>query len=280
VYVADFPHLIQQAFALRQSWLEAASPDTDLVLMGPEHVLAHFPNDIVKIPQRSVQSDPEWREYRYADAVACCNGRGAELLDRYSHILRTDVDTFITPAWNDFHPAEFTFGPSGYSNDDDVRQRILSIAAEWGLVHRGMINVNTTLYGPTALVRRVSALTEMLTRHIVTHCFANDSGKWPGWYREVAILYAGEIAVNHLVPDAKRSELLDGPSSSTNSTLDYAHIHCWHTDKKFSKHAFQAGQYTLDDVRGTDLGVVRDYCMVMAFRSLADLDSATTGARA
>ena len=272
-FVGDRPHLIQQAFALRHSWLHAASPDTDLVMMGPENVLARFPHDVVKIPQRSVQDDAEWRGYRYIDSVACFNGRGAEQLDRYTHILRTDVDTFITPTWNDFHPAGFMFGNGGYSNDDDVRQRMLDVAAEWGFVHRGMTNVNSTWYGPTALVRRACAITEMLTKHILTHCFANDSGKWPGWYREVALLYAGEIAVNHCAPDAKRTALLDGSNTGGQPTLSYAHIHCWHTDQKFSKHAFFGGHYTLDDVRGANLSVVSEYCMAMAFRSLGDLEA-------
>lgn len=272
-FVGDRPHLIQQAFALRHSWLQAASPDTDLVMMGPDDVLARFPQDVVKIPQRSVQDDPEWRGYRYIDSVACFNGAGAETLDRYGHVLRTDVDTFITPAWNDFHPEHFMYGNGGYSNDDDVRQRILDIAAEWGFVHRGMTNVNSTWYGPTALVRRACAITEMLTKHILTDCFGNERGEWPGWYREVALLYAGEIAVNHCAPDARGTTLLDGSNTGVTPTSSHAHIHCWHTDQKFSKHAFLGGEYTLDDLRGADLSVVRDYCLVMSFRSLGDLDS-------
>jgi glycosyltransferase involved in cell wall biosynthesis len=272
-FVGDRPHLIQQALALRHSWLHSASPDTDLVMMGPDDVLARFPHDVVKIPQRSVQDDAEWRGYRYIDSVACFNGRGAEQLERYSHVLRTDVDTFITPAWNDFHPAGFMFGNGGYGNDDDVRQRIRDIAAEWGFDHRGLTNVNSTWYGPTALVRRACAITEMLTKHILARYFANESGEWPGWYREVALLYAGEIAVNHCAPDAERTALLDGSNTGSMPTRSFAHIHCWHTEQKFSKHAFRGGQYTLEDARGADLDVASDYCLAMSFRSLGDLDA-------
>ena len=50
-----------------------------------------------------------------------------------------------------------------------------------------------------------------------------------------------------------------------------SHIHCWHTDDKFSKHAFMCGRYTLEDARDLDLGIVRDYCMAMSFRALGDL---------
>jgi hypothetical protein len=87
----------------------------------------------------------------------------------------------------------------------------------------------------------------------------------------VALRYAGEIAVNHCAPDAQQSELLDAFSTSQEPLSRYAHIHCWHTDEKFSKHHFMSGRYTLEDAQDLDLNVVRDYCMAMSFRSLGDL---------
>jgi glycosyltransferase involved in cell wall biosynthesis len=271
-FVGDKRHLIQQALALRHSWLYAQAADTDLVIMGPAHVLARLPDDVVKIEQRSVEDDAEWHGYHFADSITCMNGAGAEQLDRYTHILRTDVDTFITPAWNDFHPTSFVFGENPhYARDDEVRQRLREIAVRYGLVHRGLTNINSTWYGPTEVVRQASAFTEMLMKHILTHYFSDYEGEWPGWYRGVASLYAGEIAVNHCAPDAQRSELLDASSTSQEPLLRYAHIHCWHRDEKFSKHAFMGGRYTLEDARDLDLHVVRDYCMAMSFRSLGDL---------
>src|SRR5829696_3606941 len=270
-FVEDDRHLIQQALALRHSWLYTRSPDTDLVVMGPADVLARLPDDLVRIEQQPAADDPVWRGYRYANLIACLNGAGAEWLDRYTHILRTDVDTFITPAWNDFHPTSFMVGNGAYSNDDEVRQRIRDIAARYGLVHRGLTNVGSTWYGPTEAVRRAGAFAEMLTKHILTHYFFDHEGEWPGWYRGVALLYAAEIAVNHCAPDAQRSELLDAGSTSQEPLSRYAHIHCWHTDEKFSKHHFMSGRYTLEDAQDLNLDVVRDYCMAMSFRSLGDL---------
>ena len=270
-FVDDKPHLVQQARALRHSWLHARSPDTDLVVMGPPKALARFPDDVVKIPQRAADEDAVWRGYPYVNSIACMNGDGAEVLDRYTHLLRTDVDTFITPAWNDFHPTGFTCGIGAYSNDDDVRERIREIAARYGLTHRGLTNVGSTWYGPTDVVRRASAFTEMLVKHILSHYFASDEGAWPGWYRGVTLLYAGEIAVNHCAPDAKLSALLDAVSTMRESVSHCAHIHCWHTDDKFSKHHFMSGRYTPEDARDLDLDVVSDYCMAMSFRSLGDL---------
>jgi protocatechuate 3,4-dioxygenase beta subunit len=77
--------------------------------------------------------------------------------------------------------------------------------------------------------------------------------------------------VNHCAPDATSSALLDAVSTTRESVSRCAHIHCWHTDDKFSKHHFMSGRYTPDDARDLDLDVVSDYCMAMSFRSLDDL---------
>jgi hypothetical protein len=270
-FVEDNWNLIQQLLALRLSWLHSQSPDTDLVVMGPEEVLARLPDDLVKIAQQPATADPVWRDYRYVNSIACLNGPGSEQLERYSHLLRTDVDTFITPAWNDFRPAVFTCGTGGYSNDDDVRGRIRELAAKYGLNHSGMTNIGSTWYGPTEVVRRACAFSEMMTKRLLTHEFAVHEGQWPGWYAGVTLLYAGEIAVNHCAPEAQCSKLLEAHSTSPEPIMRHAHIHCWHTDEKFSKHWFMSRRYTRQDSQDLDMSIIRDYCMALSFRSLDDL---------
>jgi hypothetical protein len=270
-FVEDNPHLIQQLLALRLSWRYSQSPDTDLVVMGPEEVLAHLPEDLVKIPQRPAADDPVWGQYRYINAIACLNGAGAEQLDRYSLLLRTDADTFLTPAWNTFAPTTFTYGAGAYTNDEEVQQRIRDLAAEYGLVHRGLTNVGATWYGPTAVVRRAAAFTELLTKHLLTDDFASDPGQWPGWYRGVAMKYAAEIAVNHCAPDAQLSELLDGRSTSSEAITRFPHIHCPHTDETFSKHRFMSRRYTDEDAQDLELDTIRDYCLILSLQSLKQL---------
>lgn len=263
-FVEDQPHLIQQLLALRLSLLNADCLDTDLVVMGPEAVLEGLPEDLVKIAQQPAADDPVWGGYRTINALACLNGAGADQLDHYSHLLRTDVDCFITPAWNEFSPTVFTVGKGGYANDQDVQQRIRAVADEYGLVHRGITSVGSTWYGPTEVVRRAAAFTEMLTKHMLTHDFARDPGQWPGWYRGVAMKYAAEIAINHCAPDAQQSELLDASSASAEPITRYAHIHCWHTDQLFSKHAFMQGQYTREDIGDDSVSIVKNYCLALS----------------
>jgi hypothetical protein len=143
------------------------------------------------------------------------------------------------------------------------------------LEHRGLTNTGSTWYGPTALVRRVAALSEMLARYLLSREFREDEGQWPGWYGGVSTLYASEIAINHLVPGAVKSDKLDFFSTSRESVRDHPHIHCWHTDEKFSKHWFMAGRYTAEDARNLNLDVIADYAMEMSFRSLKDMPATT-----
>ncbi len=117
------------------------------------------------------------------------------------------------------------------------------------------------------MIRRACAYSEMLTKHIVTHHFAENEGSWPGWFRGVATMYAGELAVNHCALDATRTDELDVGSTSDASTARYPHVHCWHTDNKFSKFWFADGRYGPEDFENLDIGIIRDYCLEMARRS-------------
>jgi glycosyltransferase involved in cell wall biosynthesis len=274
-FVEDEQHLVQQLMALRRSWLHVESPDTDLVAIGPAELLERLPEDLVKIPQRPAADDPAWQGFRLVNSIACLNGAGAEQLNRYSHLLHTHSDTFITPAWNRFYPDVFTWGRGGYANDSHVARRLRELAEQHGLTHRGHTNIGVSWYGPTDVVRRTAALAELLTKHLIRdHFSAEEPGRWPGWYRGVAHLYAAEIAVNHCAPFGRRSNLLDAASTSEDRIDRHPHIHCRHTSEKFSKHAFMAGRYGPEGAEGLDLDVVRDYCLAMSFRSLEDLKKA------
>ncbi|CAF4437413.1 unnamed protein product [Rotaria sp. Silwood2] len=71
-------------------------------------------------------------------------------------------------------------------------------------------------------------------------------------------MYGTHLAVNHLLVSEKldikkANELLD--QSTTNENPDdleknhRLHLHCWHTNKQFSKFQFKAGKYNHIDPR-------------------------------
>lgn len=267
LFLEENPLLIANAHWLYASWKHVASKDTDLVFMGTEAALRKIPRDVVKIIQQPLADDPTWLDYRYVNSLACLNAPGTSVLDEYDVLLRSDVDVFLTPGWNSYYPAEFTAGTGAYSNDERVKENVRRIADKFGLKHRGVSNVGSTLYGKTPLMKEVCELATDLCKYIRTVEFRDDLGAWPSWYAGVSLLYATEIAVNHLAPSVTSpSSKLDGYSASDRLVRDHAHIHAFHTDERFSKFRCFDGAYDHLREEALDLNIVRDYCTAMALR--------------
>jgi hypothetical protein len=75
---------------------------------------------------------------------------------------------------------------------------------------------------------------------------------WPDWHYGVLSMYGTHLAVNHLLISEKldiikADQLLDQSTTDKNQydleENNRLHLHCWHTDKQFSKFQFKAGQY-------------------------------------
>jgi hypothetical protein len=75
-------------------------------------------------------------------------------------------------------------------------------------------------------------------------------------------MYGGEIAVNHLAPEAPQTEL-DAPCTNQHSACDGSVIHAWHTGERFNKFTYRSAaarpqmEDLMDEVRrnaGGDVG--------------------------
>jgi hypothetical protein len=64
---------------------------------------------------------------------------------------------------------------------------------------------------------------------------------------------------------------MPSPSTSAEPIGRYAHIHCWHTDQRYSRHALKAGKRTRAEARGLDRTFVRDYCLALSLITLDEL---------
>lgn len=265
-YVDDVPSLIGQTKCLFESLKHIQAEDTDLVAFGPAAALEKLPNhpQLVKVVQPPHRLA---KEYGFINSIYCLNGPGSEVLDNYEYVLKSDVDTFLTPAWNQFHPTSFTCGQGLYSNSDRVRDNCRLLAQRFGLNHHGRHNLGSTLYGNTQKVRAVGALATTLCEHLLEVEFKADPGAWPDWYRGVSSMYATEVALNHLVAGLDGpNRMLDYYSTSTDPVETAPHIHCWHTNEPFSKFIFEAGLYDHMDIP-QDISQIRSYCLAMALRS-------------
>ncbi|TFB14289.1 hypothetical protein E3U55_14005 [Filobacillus milosensis] len=268
VFVEDNNHLLMQLGCLYTSLKHINASDTDLVVFGTKEALKKVPNDCIKVECEIASDPPEFLNYRFINSISCLVEKQADFLVKYDYILRTDADTFLTPAWNAFYPDFYTVGRGGYVNDKETRSNIRRIASHFNLRHQGLFNLGSTHYGNASLVREVCKLATELTAYILTEEFKSGEGKWPGWYRGVTSMYACEIATNHLVEQLTIDpERLDFGSASEESIQNHPHIHCWHTDNMFSKFHFTAGKYDHLNTKDLDVDIINNYCLSMALKS-------------
>lgn len=267
-FIENKKHLLLQFYCLYASIKEINCKDTDLVVFCPKDIIDMLPNDCIKIECEAASKLKIWQNYYFINSVECLSGEKGEFLKYYDYVIRSDADTFFTPAWNNFYPQLYTVGQGGYVNDDYTREKLMSIANTLGLRHQGKFNLGSTNYGNGALVKDVCNLTTFVARYILDHEFKENEGEWPGWYRGVILLYANEIAINHMVDDViVDGEKLDFGSASNESIYNHPHIHCWHTNDIFSKFTFEHGGY--DNIKIEDLNseIVCDYCTYIALKS-------------
>lgn len=273
IYLEDKRNLMLQFGCLYTSLKHIRSEDTDLIVFGTKQALDKVPEDCIKVECKPASDQPVWFNYHYINSISCLTGEGLDFIDKYDLLLRSDVDTFLTPAWNSFYPDLYTVGGGGYVNDEDTKTRLKNISSLFGLRHRGFHNIGSTHYGYAPLVRDVCRLAMKVAQHIFTREFPEgEEGAWPGWYKGVTTMYASEIAVNDLVEQFRIDRgRLDYYSTSGESVNAHPHIHCWHTDDMFSKFWFWAGKYDNMSTDDLDLDKVRDYCLYMALKSRRDM---------
>ena len=136
------------------------------------------------------------------------------------------------------------------------------------MVHKGIHDIGATNYGKPELIIEVAKLTYSTSKYMLEKFIADGLGKWPSWFYGVTTMYAGEIAVNHLINDfIQAPEKMDCRSDSGDYILQQVHIHSYHTYEIFSKFKFEVGEYDHIDFSTLDLDIVKEYCLYMALTS-------------
>ena len=80
------------------------------------------------------------------------------------------------------------------------------------------------------------------------------------------------MAMNHLIESKqinvnKLGDLIDYPSSSTNSIFSKVHIHVYHGQEIFSKFFFRDGKYDNITLPNGDRNLINFYCLNIALES-------------
>ncbi|MBD1221127.1 DUF7164 domain-containing protein [Virgibacillus halodenitrificans] len=265
VFLDSKPDQIKLFKCLYASFEYIKSSDTSLVVFGEASVMKWVPKNCIKVPVQ-LEDDPAiYSEYPYIYSLSSLTKKEASILLHFDWILKTDVDTFLTPAWNSFHPTGYTVGKGAYASTKEVKSRIKEISNQFNLRHQGRFNIGSTHYGKPSLLLKVADTATELTKYLLLKEFSINKGAWPSWYYGVCSLYASDIAVNHHVDNISISpNKLDHPSTSPNSIYNHPHIHCWHTEHLFSKFAYLRGDYDNTNLKKLDLNKVHDYCLYNA----------------
>uniref|UniRef100_UPI003C7AC838 DUF7164 domain-containing protein n=1 Tax=Burkholderia cepacia TaxID=292 RepID=UPI003C7AC838 len=124
-------------------------------------------------------------------------------------VLKTDCDTFVTPAFASFVPSGLCFGFGAYAYEDSVRRKLVECSARWGFPHAGLHNVGASVYGPSEMVRHFLVAQMDYCRRLLAEEFAEHEGQWPGWCKNVLTMYAGELALRQTYPQRCSIGLLD-----------------------------------------------------------------------
>lgn len=267
-YVENKNYLIKEALCLYQSIKQLNCSDIDLILFGTPDALRRLPDDIIKVESKPYSQIARIKNYKYINSIGFFKDDKSKFLENYDYLLRTDLDTFILPKFKTFLPKLYTVGRGGYCNDDNTKNMLKKIADENNLNYRDEHNLGSTNYGNGKVICEVGRLATDLNVYILNNYFKNFEGNWPGFYRGVTSMYANELAVNHLVNTyQKNTQLFDFDSSSDQDINDYMHIHCWHSDKLFSKFKFNEGKYNNLSTNGLDLTKINNYCLDVALKS-------------
>ncbi|OQR89891.1 hypothetical protein ACHHYP_05962 [Achlya hypogyna] len=213
--------------------------------------------------------------YAYADSVNVL-AVDHPATDGYDYILRTDIDTFLTPAFATWKPDNFSVGLGGYCGTGTC-ERLARISRDLNLTEATVHNVGSTWYGSASVVKACAKLSIEVMMYLRDNEFTAEEKSpeygikgWPNWHYGVMTMYSGDIAINHCTREGgfeKRSDQLDFPSSSTESPMLHAHLHAWQNDKRFSKFVFHGPGYPGEILEELDLNVAADYAMYMALDS-------------
>ncbi|SIT42279.1 conserved hypothetical protein [Paraburkholderia ribeironis] len=213
-----------------------------------------------------IDRNTEWEGYPYINSVGnLCEQRVFDECKKYRYILKTDCDTFTTPALLDFSPSGLCFGFGAYAYEEEVRNKLSECSLHWGFPHSGLHNVGASVLGPSNQVCDFLSAQMDYCHKLLREEFSNYEGKWPGWCKNVLTMYAGELALRCTYPQQCSLGFLDHfPVSTRKLGSDVLHIHAWHTNEYWSKFDFRAGKYSHINPDQIDRTTLGGYCHWLA----------------
>ncbi|KAG2501633.1 hypothetical protein HYH03_000138 [Edaphochlamys debaryana] len=219
-----------------------------------------------------------WQNYPFVSSYHfLADERVQRLLgENYGYALKTDLDCFITPTLIHHFPQQLEVGYMPYTPHPTTGERLRAVAASLGLTHAGIHDIGPTWYGDVPTLLALASASLPLVHHLLDRHFdkapdgswrqnwAQGEG-WPLWSKDMAVMYAPDILLSHMVQHWERSKKYDVHGDSERYTFALYHIHLQHGDGDFSKFEFFKHHYDGRDItQGLDFNLVRDYALWLA----------------
>lgn len=254
VYVDDTARCYEEFSWLYKTWMIwNLNLEYDLIVYHNPSIKDYIPkheNIVLKPMVPLNKSDIYWATYPFVNSFAMFNDdlEAKWITQRYSHIMKTDCDIFLTKHMRGQMPGRVMIGQGGYllpNHSDEVLDNLTRIQKELKLNRSYMHNVGASIFGETKSVLFIVREHFKLTKYLLETEWKTTPGKWPGWNRGVASMYAIELVVNHMLTHQHVTlySLDEVCWENTIINKNTIHIHAWHSEQYFSKHAWFKGKY-------------------------------------
>ncbi len=280
-YIDNTTDMLTEFGWLVKSWLYSGSWFTsDIVAFHHPNILPPaLPRErgVTYVPLSPfVEKHPEWSDYPFINSIGFMSEPEAGILANYKYILKTDCDCFLTPYFPTLRPRLTTFGAGQYTRVPSVTVRLAQVAEKWK-IEPIFTNIGSTVMGFSNRVLMYSQIHLEYCRKLRTEEFTEEElkreglGEWPGWYKGVLSMYAGQLAAQAYFGMAMNIGGLDCHCMSHDpiSPSDY-HIHAWHSYEHFSKLNWRKGKYRGYDMDNLDITRIADYCLWIAGEGLCE----------
>jgi hypothetical protein len=283
VYIDLNPKNQEEFTWLWKTWLLwDLNEEYDIVAFCNPEVIAELPehpNFIKRTLDNLNKPGTFWYGYGFVNSFAMFNDQVEVdfMLENYDYILKSDCDVFLTEHIKGFTPTKTMIGMGGYMDirmADEVLSKLKFYIDKFNLTDQKMSHIGASIYGNTETVISVVKLHYAFTKAILQSGWAQgDIGKWPGWYKGVASMYAIHLVVNHkLSPQSCSLYTIDSRCWNSPIEKDTIHIHAWHTHEYWSKlKHFEKGyeKLVVTEVPKT----VQEYCHWISTNSVEEIIS-------
>lgn len=281
VYIDNNKRTLEEFTWLYKTWiLHDLYEEYDILAFCNPLIVSKVPqhdNIVIKELEPLNKKGDIWHSYGFVNSFAMFND--SEVAEwtksKYDYILKTDCDVFLTEHVKGLNPSKAMIGQGGYMEDGDVDEILLklkSYSEKLNFRNKHMNHIGASIFAKTEEVIGIVKYHFMITKLILqTGWKQGEIGKWPGWFKGVASMYAIHIVINHFYgPQSCNLYSIDSRCWNLKIEKDVYHIHAWHTGEYWSKRKHFEGlyeKYVSDNIPEK----AEEYCHWIASNTLEEI---------